>query len=698
MYLDERGNKLLEEVLRNPSITNKKLQEDFSLSRRQVDYSFKKINEWLKDQGKKEIQKVNGQYRINSRDLELFEIKREASQFNSYIPSEKERSYLIVILILLRNEELSLNHFIYDLEVSKNTVLQDMKAVQKILDLFDLRIVYSRSEGYHFEGSEWDKRSVMLEAIKYILDSFGGEIFLQKFMKINHERITSLQNSIMKIEKQLGLNFVDSEMNVLPYSFEGIFKRIALGKTLNTNFLIDFNELSDTREYEAIRILIESEDQKIVSTDERLYITLQLLTSKVVKKSTLSGEEIPKLKNALKECLIQFEKKSVVYLADKEGLLEKLFAHFKPAYYRIKYNLTTDYSILDKIGKEFDILHYIVKQSIDPLRECLNSEIPEKESMFITLFIGGHIIDNQEKITTNAKLKAVVVCPNGLSVSKLMKQTFDQLFPEIYFHSALSIREFNQNKLNYDLVFSVTPVETDKKLFIVNQMMDHDEKIALRKRVINEGFLLEMPSLNIDALMRTINDFCDIKDEKGLIESLKGLVKAEPVTNIPIKLTQAKKEIQLNELLDSKMIQRVKSVSSWYEAIELVSIPLIEKNIITINYVEEMKKQFPTISDYIILRRTIAIPHAEVEESAKKIGMSMIYIEEGLPTINGTSIHFVVVIAAIDKKTHFTSLLQLMELAGNQEQLDRLKQSKSHLEMADLIVEFIHETNSIHEK
>ena len=111
-----------------------------------------------------------------------------------------------------------------------------------------------------------------------------------------------------------------------------------------------------------------------------------------------------------------------------------------------------------------------------------------------------------------------------------------------------------------------------------------------------------------------------------------------------------------------------------------------------------MKKQFPTISDYIILRRTIAIPHAEVEESAKKIGMSMIYIEEGLPTINGTSIHFVVVIAAIDKKTHFTSLLQLMELAGNQEQLDRLKQSKSHLEMADLIVEFIHETNSIHEK
>ena len=696
MYLDERSNQLLEEVLRNPSITNKKLQENFSLSRRQVDYSFKKINDWLKDQGKKQIQKVNGQYRIDNSNLELFEIKPEVAQLDSYIPSEKERSYLIILLILLRDEELSLNHFIYDLAVSKNTVLQDMKAVQKIIAPFELQVIYTRSEGYHFEGNEWNKRSVMQEAIKYILHSFGGEIFLQKFMKISQERIMSLQKLIMKIEDQLGLTFVDSDMNILPYSFEGIFKRIALGKTINANFLIDFNELSDTREYEAIKILIESEDQTMISKDERLYITLQLLTSKVVNKNTLSGEEIPKLKNALKECLIQFEKKSVVYLVDKEGLLEKLFAHFKPAYYRIKYNLTTDYGILDKIGKEFDILHYIVKQSIDPLREYLNSDIPEKEAMFITLFIGGHIIDSQEIIATNSKLKAIVVCPNGLSVSKLMKQTLDQLFPEIYFYPALSIREFNQNKLNYDLVFSATPVETNKKLFIVNQMMDHDEKIALRKRVINEGFLLEMPSLNIDILMRTINEFCDIKDENGLIESLKGLVQTDLVANKRIMPSETKKEIQLHDLLDSEMIQRVKSVSSWYEAIELASKPLIEKKKITTNYVEEMKKQFPTISEYIILREAIAIPHAEVEKGVKKIGMSMIYIEEGLPTDKGTVIHFVVVIAAIDKKAHFTSLLQLMELAGNQEQLPNLKNAESHLDMYKLIVDFTHETNSIH--
>lgn len=696
MYLDERSNQLLEEVLRNPSITNKKLQENFRLSRRQVDYSFKKINDWLEDQGKKQIQKVNGQYRIDSSDLELFEIKPELAQLDSYIPSEKERSYLIILLILLRDEELSLNHFIYDLAVSKNTVLQDMKAVQKIIGPFDLQVIYTRSDGYHFEGNEWNKRSVMLEAIKYILHSFGGEIFLQKFMKISQERINSLQKLIMKIEGQLALTFVDSDMNLLPYSFEGIFKRIALGKTINANFLIDFNELSDTREYEAIKILIESEDQTIISKDERLYITLQLLTSKVVNKSTLSGEEIPKLKNALRECLIQFEKKAVVYLVDKEGLLEKLFAHFKPAYYRIKYNLTTDYGILDKIGKEFDILHYFVKQSIDPLREYLNSDIPEKEAMFITLFIGGHIIDNQEIITTNSKLKAVVVCPNGLSVSKLMKQTLDRLFPEIYFYPAISIREFNQNDLNYDLVFSATPVETNKKLFIVNQMMDQDEKTALRKRVINEGFLLEMPSLDIDVLMRTINEFCDIKDENGLIESLKGLVQVEPTVNKRIRPLETKKELQLPDLLDSEMIQRVKSVSSWHEAIELASNPLIEKKKITMNYVEEMKKQFPTISEYIILRETIAIPHAEVEEGVKKIGMSMIYIEEGLPTDNGKNIHFVVVIAAVDKKTHFTSLLQLMELAGNQEQLSSLENAKSHLDMYKLIVDFTHETKSIH--
>ena len=47
MYLDERSNILLKEVLSNPDTSNIKLEKKFHLSRRQVSYSFQKINDWL---------------------------------------------------------------------------------------------------------------------------------------------------------------------------------------------------------------------------------------------------------------------------------------------------------------------------------------------------------------------------------------------------------------------------------------------------------------------------------------------------------------------------------------------------------------------------------------------------------------------------------------------------------------------------
>ncbi|MBA5845080.1 PTS sugar transporter subunit IIA, partial [Escherichia coli] len=72
-------------------------------------------------------------------------------------------------------------------------------------------------------------------------------------------------------------------------------------------------------------------------------------------------------------------------------------------------------------------------------------------------------------------LKAVVVCPNGLSISRWMEKTLRSLFPEIFFYQAMSIREFEQTKLGYDIVFSAVPLSTDKKFFLINQLLDGKE-------------------------------------------------------------------------------------------------------------------------------------------------------------------------------------------------------------------------------
>lgn len=687
MYMDERSNLLLKELLKNPIITNKELQEKFQFSRRQIDYSFKKINSWLDEQGKPQIQKMNGQYRVDRKIFKLFEYVQQEEQVDFYIPSERERAFLIILFILTREEELSLNHLMSELDVSKNTVLQDLKSVQKILIPFKLKVNYSRVDGYFLKGEEWDKRSAMLDAIQHIIRSYAGEQFLRKYMKISDQKIQYMHEQIIRIEEHLNLTFVDNDLLTLPYSLEGIFKRIGQGKQIHTDFFIEYSELSDTREYEAAQILIEDEAE--IPKEERLYITLQLLTSNVFQKGNLSGEELPKLKNALRECLIEFEKKAVVHLVDKEILLEKLFAHFKPAYYRIKYNLTTDYRPLEKISREFKILHYFVNESINPLRNYLKCDVPENESMFIALFIGGHIVDKKENLNANSNLRAMVVCPNGLSISKLMEKSLYATFPEIDFYPAMSIREFNESEYDYDIVFSATPIETNKHLFVVNQMMDQEEKIELRRRVMSAVCMIDEKNASVDKLMELIDKFTVIKDRETLIDSLQLLMNR--TYEKMHKKHSIESNIQLYELLTMNRIQRVEKVAGWHEAIQLASKPLLDSEKITQAYVETMQDQYPTVAEHIVLQGKIAIPHAETEKGVQGLGMSLLYIEEGLPNVDESLFHFIVVIAAVDKSSHFKALLQLMELSGDSRALSKLANSEAEAEMYDELVRFTNE-------
>src|SRR5699024_1233755 len=50
MQLDDRSSRILEELISNPSVTSKDMEKKFELTRRQLGYSFDKVNSWLLEQ------------------------------------------------------------------------------------------------------------------------------------------------------------------------------------------------------------------------------------------------------------------------------------------------------------------------------------------------------------------------------------------------------------------------------------------------------------------------------------------------------------------------------------------------------------------------------------------------------------------------------------------------------------------------
>ncbi|MBY6274555.1 MAG: transcription antiterminator BglG, partial [Bacillaceae bacterium] len=168
--LDDRSLLIFKELLVSPRIKGKDLEKKLNLTRRQINYSIQKINDWLADNSLPIIENQRNVGFIVDRSIiervpELLQIRPALE----YIPTKKERMNLLLLMILARREELSLFHLASALKVSKNTVLYDLHLMEKKLKERQLALKYTRRDGYFIEGKEIAKRKLIVDTVNKIL-------------------------------------------------------------------------------------------------------------------------------------------------------------------------------------------------------------------------------------------------------------------------------------------------------------------------------------------------------------------------------------------------------------------------------------------------------------------------------------------------------------------------------------------------
>ena len=79
----------------------------------------------------------------------------------------------------------------------------------------------------------------------------------------------------------------------------------------------------------------------------------------------------------------------------------------------------------------------------------------------------------------------------------------------------------------------------------------------------------------------------------------------------------------LEKILDGN-IQIIDSVIDWKESIKIAGNPLLQKNIITENYITAMIESIEKLGFYVILRENLAMPHARPEDGTLGTGVSLL--------------------------------------------------------------------------
>ena len=680
MSVSDRNLDILQQLIKQRSIKESELSQLFDLSARQLSYSIDSINEKLSENHLPTIEKRQGCYYAKNEAAEYLTIQQSIQDI---IFSKEDRIYLLIIMILARTEELSLDHFCIELQISKNTALSDIKKAKEHLTKYQLKIEFSRKKGYVISGNEWDKRIVLFHAITKIYKYYGEKV-TEELLEGSKKHLEQVKNDVLKIEKYIGVKYTDEDFYPLIYFIASLFIRIEREQLIDGSRIGDREEIERTKEYQSISYI--TTDFPELPEAEKLFIALQLLSSNIRNKGMVSEKELPLLANSLWEFLIEFETNTFLVLSDKKDLLKKLLNHFKPAYYRIKYDLSTENVLYDKIRSEYKVLHDFVRQSIGPLEEFFETEIADEEIAYITLFVGGHLIGNDHNDLEEKIIKAVILCPNGISMSKLIEKKLKEIFPEFLFYPTNSVREYKSFVLPHDIVFSTVPVESEKKVYLISEILSKGEQLRLRQDVIKDLYHLDFSGIRSTDILNVVKQYVTVnkKTETNVLEALDSLLLGEQ------KRTNDEGMGSKNELFQviiKENILFIEDVVTWETLLRKASQCLIEQDIISSEYTDALLKEYRDQPAYIMLRQRIVLPHLDPTLIEQKLGVCFIVLKQGLE-YQDQKIHVVALLTTPDKTSHLTILYHINRMAKDAEFIEQLIALEDEIKITEAIQGF----------
>ena len=666
--LDKRSTAVLQVLLQAATfISVQELMKQFQVSRRTIYYDIEKINDWLCQQELEFVQYTYGKgFFLND------QVKDQvAKQISHVMPSAylsvEDRQIYVALMCILRGGKIGTQQLMDETEVSRNTVLQDIKDLKNKWAKKGISLTYSYKDGYEVKGSESDIRNLLYIHITELLSQHQEEL-LKRVMKADYE-YSLIYNWLVECEDKLGMAFTDKMLTQLAYMLTCCIQRIG-GKRYVDALITRKEELEKTRQYKALQ-----EIESVLGFDfpphEKHYLATVLLSAKVNVVNQADSDDW--MRSIVKEMVSRFQAYACVVFEDRNRLEQNLYIHLKTAYYRLLYNIHLPNPMLSAIQTKYQDIVELTKKALLPLENSLQTRINEDEISYFALHFGGWMKKQEGR---QKQKRIVIVCANGIGTSRMLQYQLEQLLTDAELIGPMTVRDYEQFKETYDLVITTTPLKKRMNVMLVNPILTDDEK----QRLID---LVEPASsqLTTQAIMGIIKQHANIQDEPALLANLKLVIQQSK------KMVREDKKPMLHEVLQEPFLQLTDSADDWKSAVRLAAKPLLNYEYIEPSYVEAMIKSVEQLGPYIVIAPKVALPHARPEQGVNRVGMSMLRLKEPVyfSTEKQHGAQLIIVLAATDNETHLKALSQLSMMLSENDNIDKLIAMNTKQEMLALI-------------
>lgn len=484
------------------------------ITKRNFYYNFDKIGKWLKENNLGTVSLNEGSCIMEFPRLEELKKMLESSTVD-YFMSAEERHALEVLYITLSSEVITIDYFQQMFDVSKNTILADIRKQKDNLREFQLDIKYSLKRGYYIEGEEFSIRKFLGNQV-YRLEHIQSKKELYTLLdhelcELTGERLDfrkKIREAIriyeMEIETDLVQSYVEHEMVMIYIAY----RRCMMGR----HFAVDDQEkktLEKLPEFLGVQKIVSYLNDScglLLCTEEAYYITILLLGVKNFDFNSII-EENGYISRVTKQFISNVEKNANITIKDREPFFTRLASHIGPMYYRVKYDIKIENPLLDDIRSMYRKAFEITRNSICEADGELGGLIDDREMAYLAMYIGGELHqvgrDNQEDIIHASNV--LIVCGAGVAASVLIKSQLIELIGD-HFGFVLSSAGKLRDKVleEYSLIVSTIRLDElpERTVYVGAVLSDQDKRKIISE--LNKSKINSVHEFTLGDLMKII--------------------------------------------------------------------------------------------------------------------------------------------------------------------------------------------------
>ncbi|WP_164704111.1 BglG family transcription antiterminator [Clostridium isatidis] len=652
------------------------LSKMFNVSARTIRNDLLKIEDYLIENGLNcLIRDYKNGVKVNSSN----ELQKLISEFNytieknQIIYSKEDIKKFIILKLLIEKKPLKQKYFEDIFQVSRTTISNCISEAHELLYNKELKIERIPKVGVVIKSdivskvNEFSMQFInnwnIAEFYNYInckeVNASISNFYLENL--IDRDLYYFLKNRVVKIEGMLNKTFDDTSfIKVILF----LYKMITHKVEQDIIYYKD-KKIILTKEYEvANNIIFQLLEEKFnfeVSQNLVNCLTVILLTSKGIRKdnkNNISSEFINKL-------IVLVEKELGIEIKNKDKLKESLILHIEPMIYRLKAGIISENPLFLQVKTDYNNIFKAVKKVSIIFEEEYFIKVNEQELSYIAIYFASAL--ENEKNSPIKKNRVVVVCVEGVAVSKKLAISLKQLF-DIEITAEMSVRNLNEKIISENdyIVSTIDVPNVGNKLIKVSNDLNQDD-IKLLNEKFTKKINTDIDLKKFEKIMNSIKRWCDIKDLESLQYEIFQVMMEKPQI--------FESELEKKKMIFSReLINILNDVDSWEEAIKESGYLLVRKNYIKESYINKIIQNIKEFGGYMVIAPKVILAHAGIEDGVNENSISILSIKKGFELKNqfNLPINLVITMAVTDEKSHLMFLKELVKFMNDKSNINRL--------------------------